>query len=363
MYIACVGIVLMHALSSSLMFFDNTSNLFEFFADFIRLSLMFGTPAFIFISEFVIAYSYPRNTPKGFILKRMRYIFIPYVCIGILYTWLDTMSYDINFKGFLVEVFLKIVLGSFHGYFILVIFQFYLLHMFFIKKIVNKFNPNIVIITSIIVNILYLGFFNFIVPEIKPFLNNFISDFYLGKLNILPFFAWVGYFTVAYYCGSRYLEFLSFVKCFSKKYIALFFILSLSTLQFLYHVKLLEVMSSKRIDVFFYTFSVILCLFYLATKIRKTPKVIEIISQYSFGIYLLHPFFQKITEQVLNLYTPEINITSFTIILFVVGIGLSMITTLIFNQFKIGKYIVGQVGRGISNDRNVMSSKNFSIQK
>lgn len=134
----------------------------------------------------------------------------------------------------------------------------------------------------------------------------------------------------------------------------------MSVMQMLYNFKFLELMSSKRIDVFFYTLSVILFLFYFAIKIRKTPKVVEIVSRYSFGIYLLHPFCQKLTEKVLKLYMPEIIEFLYIIIVFFVGLGLSMGITNVFNQLRIGKYIVGKIGRGI-NDNSKITNNNNSL--
>ncbi|MFB8734669.1 hypothetical protein ACEQPO_14485 [Bacillus sp. SL00103] len=42
--------------------------------------LMFSTPSFIFISEFLLAHAYPNGTPKGFMWKRIKAIFFPF-CI------------------------------------------------------------------------------------------------------------------------------------------------------------------------------------------------------------------------------------------------------------------------------------------
>lgn len=94
---------------------------------------MFSTPAFIFISEFLLARSYPDGVPDGFLKKRGKVIFVPFLFIAAIDALLMTsaMGGEVTFLAFVQKYLANVFLGNFIGYFILVIFQFYMLHMMF----------------------------------------------------------------------------------------------------------------------------------------------------------------------------------------------------------------------------------------
>ncbi|HFJ9375300.1 TPA: acyltransferase family protein, partial [Bacillus nitratireducens] len=199
--IACLSVVFIHAISVT---FENleirkdpdyfliNSILFA-----IQILLMFGTPMFVFISEFLLSYAYKDKMPSGFMKKRIKYILIPYVSMGIFYSFVRAVEQGINsFDTFLPMAAKMIFLGDFHGYFILIIFQFYLLHYVFVTY-VEKFNTKYVIAVSVVINLLYLGFFNF---QSKPV---FIEQFYWEFIMKMPFLAWIAYFVIAFYCGRN----------------------------------------------------------------------------------------------------------------------------------------------------------------
>lgn len=56
--ISCLSVVLIHSIAVITM---NSQPMPT-----IESILMFSTPSFIFLSEFLLAYSYPNGTPKGF---------------------------------------------------------------------------------------------------------------------------------------------------------------------------------------------------------------------------------------------------------------------------------------------------------
>lgn len=84
-FISCLSVVLLHAISMVLMvradmLGDTVFRVVESF----RTLLMFSTPAFIFISEFLLAHAYPGGVPEGFLKKRFKTIFIPFLFIAVL---------------------------------------------------------------------------------------------------------------------------------------------------------------------------------------------------------------------------------------------------------------------------------------
>src|SRR5690625_7052799 len=63
--------------------------------------------------------------------------------------------------NFLIRVSRNIFLGESSIYFVLIIFQFYLLHML-CSKYLNRLSPKIVLPVTFVINFAYLGFFNFV---------------------------------------------------------------------------------------------------------------------------------------------------------------------------------------------------------
>src|SRR5690625_3749833 len=124
--------------------------------------------------------------------------------------------------------------GNYEGYFILIIFQFYLLH-FIITKFKIPIKTLLPISFIVILIHLYLLDSNF----------NFITE--NKRLLILPFTAWFGYFSFAYLVGNSYKVVSKFFRTLNGLYkccIFSFYLIFMS-----YNAVLTDV-SSKRIDIF-----------------------------------------------------------------------------------------------------------------
>lgn len=131
--ISCLSVVLLHIISMVLMLQAEALADISHTVDSFRTLLMFSTPAFIFISEFLLARSYPDGVPDGFLKKRGKVIFVPFLFIAAIDALLMTsaMGGEVTFLAFVQKYLANVFLGNFIGYFILVIFQFYMLHMMF----------------------------------------------------------------------------------------------------------------------------------------------------------------------------------------------------------------------------------------
>lgn len=70
--IACLSIALLHALYR--VYDDGNTPWVES----VGLLLTFGTPVFVFISQFVLSFAYPDGIPAKFWEKRIKYILLPY---------------------------------------------------------------------------------------------------------------------------------------------------------------------------------------------------------------------------------------------------------------------------------------------
>ncbi len=338
-FVACLGIVFMHGVTLALDIYDIGESPLLVVLTSIQLAFMFGTPLFIFISEFVIAYSYPDHLPKKFYEKRFKYIFVPFLFIGILDAALHSIG--TNSGEFEKKVILNLFEGDFHGYFIVIIFQFYFLHPLFVKYIVSKYPAYKVMITAFLINFGYLAFFNFLDPY-EYFYYLPYAELEWSVLNKMPFPAWLAYFVTAYYCGRNYEVFLSLLHRFRYQ----LFVICLCTLSFLLAIQLwgfITEIHSKRIDVILYTLSVAFFLFYIASKMQGMPSFIIFISRYSFGIYLLHPLFNILLKSFLTNYVGKFSIFFVVFISFFFSTISSICVTYLLNKWKFGAYLVGQV--------------------
>ncbi|SPT99941.1 acyltransferase [Lysinibacillus capsici] len=356
-YVACLGIVLMHSVTLALNMYDIEEGPLFVILTSIQLIFMFGTPLFIFISEFVIAYSYSDRLPKKFYVKRYKYMLTPFLFIGLLDAVLKSIeSPSIEFAKKLLLNYLE---GDFHGYFIVIIFQFYIIHPFFVKFIASRYPAYKVIMTAFIINFGYLAFFNFLDP-FKYFPDLAYTSLQWDFFNKMPFPAWIAYFAVAYYCGKNYDKFLSWLQRFRFLLLAVLLI----TVSLLLTTQLSGIITevhSKRIDVILYTFSVAFLLFFIASNRRKMPEFIIFISRYSFGIYLLHPLVNSLLKIFLTNFIETLSVFSVIAISFIVSLSCSICITYIMSKWKLGAFLIGQLNT--NGDSSNKKDAQFPIQK
>lgn len=340
--ISCLSILLLHAMARAYADENQTVNL-------LRVLLTFGTPTFIFISEFILARSYPEELPANFWSKRLKYIMVPYVLFGAFFALLKAVEQSVGTGGnpagaFGSFLWRHLLLGDYHGYFILVIFQFYLLHYFF-HKYLKGWKPTMVMGTALAINLVYLGFFNFV----KPYPTE-IGVYIWEKFYWIPFFGWLFYFTLAYYCGRNFPLFIHFLNKYFKWVIVSPIVFGAVCL-YIYDSQLIPVISSKRVDMVFFTTSMILLIYYIAAKIPKVPRVFGWISQYSFGIYLIHPVYLAVMYAAYNLFSLEIHPFVLSVFYFMGSLLLSIATTFVLNKIPYGYYLSGKIAIGMNDSK------------
>jgi membrane-bound acyltransferase YfiQ involved in biofilm formation len=354
--IACLAVVVIHSISSVFANFGirKAPEYLEinYVLFVIQILLMFGTPMFVFISEFILANSYKNEIPKGFFAKRFKYIFIPYIVIGTLSSIIIILPHgNLSFNLVLDTFYKQFLLGYFHGYFVLIIFQFYFLHFIFNKYIVRNIKSKFVITISLLINFAYLWYFNFIDPSPSfPF--------------HLLFLAWIGYFSFAYYCGRNINKF-HFLLHKHRKIILLSTAITSFIVLTLCYSGTLTYIQSKRIDILFYTIALAFSLYYVGMRLKTIPGSIVKISKYSFGIYLLHPFFLMIIEELISDSYSIISLVIYVIVAITVGVLGPIICIYFLNKLKWGPYIIGKIGIGISTKKQSSSTatKTFSMKE
>lgn len=252
-----------------------------------------------------------------------------------------------DFSGFVYTLAMNL-LGNYHVWFILLIFQFYILYHLFIKFKKDIISPKKVIALAFIVNILYLAFFNLTEPFSK---SSFLLSFW-DRGYWVPFIGWIFYFVLAYYSGRNYQYFLSLLN---KYHYWIYIGLALSLILVLFNNQF-EIFpyGSKRIDMIPFTTFMIMTLLITLRKLKKVNPLVKLISNYSFGIYLLHMFFISVVNKAIEIV--GWNLSYFGIVpIFVFSIAASVIATYLIHKLPFGKYIVGSVNKSKS---DIFKTKN-----
>lgn len=266
----------------------------------------------------------------------MKYILSPFIA----FAFIDALvTYDFSITETTIKKFALNLMGNYEGYFILIILQFYLLHYIVVKFKLTMFK--------------FLPFALIIMLGHLYILNYSTSPLIVENRNYfkLPFTAWLGYFAVAYLIGTNYDK---IKKNFSKFkwYIICGVAISLFFIYYSYDLGMTWT-NSRRMDLFPFVISITLLILYVGSKL-KSNSIINLISNYSLGIYLLH-------WQVLRIITPHVIEwygSTFTrvIALFVLSLIISMIIIKLISMLPLGQFVVGKVKRQYPKTKQVYSN-------
>lgn len=342
--IACLSVVVIHVYNFGYEFFPGERS---GFTDLVRMAFLFSTPTFVFISEFLNAKSYSSSVPDGFLKKRVRILLPPYIILGFVYpladhTYLEGVhSYAGAMGAYIFAVAKNLIFGDYVAYFILIIIQFHILHIL-LSRFLLRMSPAVVLAVSFVINAGYLMFFNLVEPVTSLPLHGYIW----GKGYWIPFPGWIFYFALGYYCGKNY----DALKTKLEKYrilvlVAPFMFYSLSAV--LQQSLLLEG-TSKRFDMLFYTTSMIFLIIYLSSRIKTVPRVIYLISNYSFSIFLLHLLFFYTLKPL-----PHMSMLGYQMYIFIAGVAGAILVSFLMNKLPFGKFIVGNVQNRANSTRRI----------
>lgn len=277
--IFCLIIVILHSMTG----FLNDSNITynqKMTYSFVQVLLLFATPCFIILSETLLGMRYSNYIPKNFFGKRIKYILIPYLFFAFF------VSFNLYFDGSsdksIWEIILGIVIqGKFFGWFILVIFQFYILHALF-YKFLSKVKP------------IYPLVFSFIISFIHSYLMYNNLSYFQWWDSIYPLFTrtiifyWLFYFIVGFYVGKYYDQILIFLKE-KIKYFVIIWLLAIVYIAFnFFHLKV-YLNESNRYDLLLFSSLSFLFIIYFVKKFgNKEIPFMMMVSEVSFFIYLSH---------------------------------------------------------------------------
>lgn len=257
----------------------------------------FVVPGFILISAIKTFSKYKKNSIyfKKFLKNRVEKILIPYIIFVVIYYLYFIFKGDLIFDvGELIKYILTGTLVS-PFYFIIIIFQFYLLLPLW-NKVFNNFSPIIIIPLSILGTLLFKKY----IPDILNIFNIF-KDF---EYNDRIFTTYLMYWVIGGYIGKNYEYFTNMLKDNSKLIILQGIIMTILELIF-------GIMQfSKGIYIPFlesiheiYVLTTILFLYLSSIKINKKyvgVKIIKYINKSSYIIYLSHSLFIFVVNSMLN---------------------------------------------------------------
>jgi membrane-bound acyltransferase YfiQ involved in biofilm formation len=328
--IACLSIVFLHSTSQVGLAtgFPKTE-----YYQLLRTILCYATPTFVVLSEIILANRYPDKLPDKFWTKRLKWIFAPYISFAIV----DALiSYKMNPNFDLSQKILKnVFLGEFEGYFVLIIFQFYILHYFVTKY---RISMNWLVPISILAMVFHFKILEGNIGFVKEHI----------ALFKIPFTAWFAYFTIAYVIGRNYKKMSrAFLKY--KWHTLIGLVLSLCVIFVLFKAGYTSV-GSRRIDLLPLTITLSVSIMAWG-QLLPNYKIINTISNYSFGIYLVHWQVQRyFGADIAGLFD-----NTFTRVLgvFFISLSLSMLIIYIISKLPFGTYVVGNVNRKLPNKKDL----------
>ncbi|PSL42567.1 membrane-bound acyltransferase YfiQ involved in biofilm formation [Salsuginibacillus halophilus] len=325
--LACLAVVMVHAVNTTLEHYEfiipkSEENILIA----ARFLVLFGTPAFIFISELLLAYAYPDQVPKGFFIKRVKFLLMPFAFMAFVFAVMTSESIG----EFPSELALNLFLGGYTGYFILIIFQFYILHVC-LHRYLKKVSPVLVLSAALMINTIYLGFFHVTSPP-----GIVLGEYIWERGHWLPFTGWVFYFALGYYAGRYYHQIMS--RIVKLRYllagaaaVLLLFVFSLVV------TDILDVVSSKRVDYILYTTAVVFAILAFTYRLKKVPLPVLVLSKYSFNVYLLHT--------VILHYLPKfegLHPFLYFGLAVILSAGGSMLFAKFVSRFNITSYLIGK---------------------
>lgn len=361
--IAIMTVVIVHAITRVIEIHQSQGTLeaYEGITLFtLRLFTTFGTPIFVFLSIFLLAYAYSDSLPENFMTKRIKYVLVPYISMSFIYALVmvhesGTISNGGTISSYFLYVLRNLFFGFYrHGYFILLIFQFYILYKLLNDRL-KKIHPAKLLLSTFIINITYLGFFNFIEPDFLPY-----GEFIWQGITWGTFPAWVFYFAIGY-TGGRNLDKLNNWLNKYKILIVPSIITSGGIMGYLYLSGSLLENSSKRFDMLLFSSSMFLLIYFIGTKIKRIPALFKFINRYSFGIYLFHMIYLYLATYLIKEYALiQVNpfLTLATLVAFSTIFSIS--TTYLLDKVSFGTYLIGRLEKKKVENRKTKKTRGLS---
>lgn len=338
--IACLSVVLMHSIGMVVRYNSTLPAAAVAWLQSIMALLLFSTPSFAFMSAFLLGYAKRPESELQTLWKRVKYLLFPFLFGAFFYALWQKYMWGLPARARLVYN----LYGGYHGYFVLIVLQFYLLNGLF-GPFFRRLSPIVVLPIAWVINFTYLLALNLRLVT--------LPDLGFNWYHLFP--AWLFYLALGYYLGLHRDAFLAMLKA-AKSSGLVQLGAGLGLLLYLTLSQTLPDLTSQRFDVLIYATGIILLCFSWAGHIRHVPRLLVTVSRYSFGIYLLHWFFIELIWRF-SWRFGQVHYLLYTLFLWVASILGSMSVTYLLNLLKIGPFLLGKLGPDIGPVREEASPR------
>ncbi|WP_128895349.1 acyltransferase family protein [Longirhabdus pacifica] len=325
--IACLSIVLLHSTTTTAFYAGHPEIPYY---QLVRILLCYATPTFIILSEIILAHRYPQTLPQGFWLKRLKWIYTPFLFFGVVDAMIAYDKYVYTWDQLQQKLAYNLLFGHFEGYFVLIMFQFYVLHYVVTKY---KMSMKVLLPISFVLMMVYQYVYHY--AQIPFILEN--KAFFK-----MPFIAWFGYFSIAFLMGKHY-PILS-QKLLKWRWLTLIAVLLSVGIIYLSYVAGDVAVRSLRPDIFPLALSVSLAVIAWGQRLPNY-NIVKLISNYAFGIYLIHWPVQRYLAAYTTQWFPYPMMQ--VIGLFFISFIFSMVIIYLLSRLPwgVGSFLIGQVKR------------------
>lgn len=343
--IGALCVVLIHTVAFSVTVkpFNNMATVIHL----INLSVKFAVPLFFFISGFVLFNKYSGKIHLAdFYKKRFLSVVPQYILISFTY-----MFYHVFFGASIskTQFFSNLVFGesSYHLWFFIVLIQFYLFYPMIQKLYLSCKDRTGLLVTIMLIQTAYSIISYVVFPNIS------VISPYLYRLKTIVLLSNIFYLLFGMYLRDNYQElktYFSRINAFPLATIYCLFILGWGLFEIIplregYSYGLIPpiyragLLALRPLSMIF----VMPLLFVVAIKSVNTriDSWIIRIGKYSFGIYLIHLFFNEAIIKILARFNIDWNDFAFYPILFLGTMFLSYYCCVILSYLPFSKYLIG----------------------
>lgn len=275
----CLLVILIHVLSNSVTTLDPTS--WQYLVVMLtQTCAKAAVPGFFFLSGLKLCLNPPKNY-KQYYLRKIKTILIPYLIAVTVYylTYVKLGWYPFSMR-LLLKFFYNGRVGS-HFYFIVCLVQFILLAPLWITC-VNRFHPVFVLPAAVLISIFSQKYLNDIVYLVFPTID------FLGSDRI--FTTYFSFFISGCYIGHNYSQIQTIMQK-NQRFIIGGFVGSTAILLLTFAMSTKVVIPGTTEILYFYEFFCILFLLLITQHFHKLPKIVNLLDQISYLIYLYHMIF------------------------------------------------------------------------
>jgi peptidoglycan/LPS O-acetylase OafA/YrhL len=349
---AILAVIGIHSFSQSARIPD--LNLLQGVSLWLDYFLAFAVPCFLVISGFVLSKKYSgKYCLKDYYIKRIRSTIPQYLIFSFLYFGYKVITYikpkEISFSLFsgLAQ---DLLFGSsfIHLWFFIILFQFYLLFPFLLR-IYEKYKSRF-IVSSLILMVGWNAFILILKMTLPP--NEYVI---VNLLNKPIFLSMLFYFILGFYIRDHFQDIKRSFK--RTNGMLLLFIISIliSIISISFLIALNKDYMYSKIPYEYFIPTVLLSPIYIIMELMLIFKVVTMISKkmgkihsslrwigdYSFGIFLIHPFMREIIVELYQKVNINYNDAIYYPTVWIGMIVLSCICVFFISKMPFSFYLIG----------------------